>query len=52
LPERSPRQGGNQAQEEHRQTPHGIHLVSCTRFLSSSLATDVGRTIFAGRRDD
>ena len=40
LPERSPRQGGNQAQEEHRHTPHGVHLPVCTRFLSSYLANE------------
>jgi hypothetical protein len=40
LSERSPRQGSDQAQKKHRQTPHGIHLPVCTRFLSSSLAEE------------
>jgi len=32
LPERSPRQGGNQAKQEHRQTPQCTHLlVPCSR---------------------
>jgi hypothetical protein len=41
LSERSARQGGDQTQQEHRQTPHGTHLLVYTPLLSTQPAIQV-----------